>query len=118
MSNTIRQYLTEKKYDTVSDETYSHIDEWLDWYQGNVKKFHKYKVYNGAVITEQDRYQLGMAKKVCEDWANLLLNEKVSINAGDYEGRLNDILQFNNFKVRANQLIEKAFAIGDRKSVV
>ena len=112
MSNTIRQYLTEKKYDTVSDETYSHIDEWLDWYQGNVKKFHKYKVYNGAVITEQDRYQLGMAKKVCEDWANLLLNKKVSINAGDYEGRLNDILQFNNFKVRANQLIEKAFALG------
>lgn len=112
MSNTIRQYLTEKKYDTVPDETYSRIDEWLEWYQGDVEKFHKYKVYNGMVITEQKRYQMGMAKKVCEDWANLLLNEKVSINAGDYEERLNDILQFNNFKVRANQLIEKAFALG------
>ena len=112
MSNTIRQYLLDKKYDTVSDETYSHIDEWLDWYQGDVENFHTYKVYNGITTTNQKRYRLGMAKKVCEDWANLLLNEKVSINAGDYEERLNDILQANNFKVRANQLVEIAFALG------
>ena len=112
MSNTIRQYLIDKKYDTVSDETYSHIDKWLDWYQGDVENFHTYKVYNGINTTNQKRYRLGMAKKVCEDWANLLLNEKVSINAGDYEERLNDILQSNNFKVRANQLVERAFALG------
>ena len=112
MSNTIRQYLIDQKYDTVSDETYSHIDAWLDWYQGDVENFHTYKVYNGITTTKQKRYRLGMAKKVCEDWANLLLNEKVSINAGDYEERLNGILQSNNFKVRANQLVEKAFALG------
>ena len=44
MSNTIRQYLLDKKYDTVSDETYSHIDKWLDWYQGDVENFHTYKI--------------------------------------------------------------------------
>ena len=112
MSNVIRQYLTNKKYSTASDETYTHIDEWLEWYQGEVRKFHNYKIYNGMVTTELKRYRLGMAKKICEDWANLLLNEKVSINAGDYEERLNDILQENNFKVRANQLVEIAFALG------
>ena len=112
MSNVIRQYLTNKKYSTASDETYTHIDEWLEWYQGEVTKFHNYKIYNGMVTTKQKRYRLGMAKKICEDWANLLLNEKVSINAGDYEERLNDILQTNNFKVRANQLVEIAFALG------
>lgn len=112
MSNTIRQYLIDQKYDTVSDETYSHIDKWLDWYQGDVEKFHTYKVYNGMTTTKQKRYRLGMAKKVCEDWANLLMNEKVSINAGEYEERLSEILQANNFKVRANQLVEKAFALG------
>lgn len=112
MSNTIRQYLINNKYDTVSDETYSHIDEWLDWYQGDVRKFHTYKIYNGIVTTEKKRYRLGMAKKVCEDWANLLLNEKVSIKAGDYENRLNDILDKNNFRVRGNQLVEIAFALG------
>ena len=112
MSNTIRQYLTDKKYDTVSDETYSHIDEWLDWYQGDVPNFHTYKIYNGVVTTEQKRYRLGMAKKVCEDWANLMLNEKVAIMAGNYENRLDDILRRNNFQVRGNQLVEMAFALG------
>lgn len=111
MANIIRQYLTEQKYTTVSDETYSHIDEWLDWYQGDVPNFHTYTVYNGITSTKQKRYRLGMAKKVCEDWANLLLNEKVSIKAGNYDQRLNDILAQNNFRVRGNQIIELAFAL-------
>ena len=128
MSNVIRQYLTDKKYSTASDETYTHIDEWLEWYQGDVATFHNYKIYNGMVMTSHKRYRLGMAKKICEDWANLLLNEKVSINAGDYDERLDDILQANNFNVRANQLVEIAFALGtgalveylgaDRKPVI
>lgn len=112
MSNTIRQYLIGAGYQTVSDETYSHVDEWLDWYQGEVESFHTYKIYNGATTVKQKRYRLGMAKKVCEDWANLLLNEKVSIKAGSYEARLNAILQANNFRVRGNQLVELAYALG------
>lgn len=112
MSNTTRQYLTENKYRTASDDTYSHIDNWLEWYQGEVEKFHTYKIYNGSVTTSQKRYRLGMAKKVCEDWANLLLNEKVAIKAGDFESRLNDILENNNFSVRGNQLVELTFALG------
>lgn len=112
MNITIRQYLQENHYNTVSDDTFSHIDEWLEWYQGEVQKFHNYKVYNGAVTTEHKRYTMGMAKKVCEDWANLILNEKVSIKAGDYGERLNEILEDNNFRVRGNQLVEIAFALG------
>lgn len=112
MSNIIRQYLTGQKYNTASDETYDHVDEWLSWYQDNVPKFHTYKVYNGSVVVEQKRYRLGMAKKVCEDWANLLLNEKVAIKAGAYEKELNEVLERNNFKVRGNQLIEITFALG------
>lgn len=112
MGNRIRQYLIEKGYNTVSDETYRYIDEWMEWYQGDVEKFHKYKVFNGVATTTQKRYSLGMAKKVCEDWANLLLNEKVSIKAGNYEKRLNEVLRINNFRVKGNQLIELAFALG------
>lgn len=112
MSSEIRQYLIEHKYNTASDKTYNHIEEWLEWYQGDVEKFHEYKIYNGSVTTEHKRYTLGMAKKVCEDWANLLLNEKVAIKAGEYDNRLQTILADNNFLVRANQLIELAFALG------
>lgn len=112
MGNEIREYLTKHKYNTASDETYNHIDEWLEWYQNDVERFHKYKVFNGVSAKEEERYKLGMAKKVCEDWANLLLNEKVAIKAGNYEKRLQEILDDNNFLVRANQLIEMAFALG------
>ena len=112
MSNKIRQYLIDNKYSTVPDETYSYINDWLEWYQDDVDKFHHYKIWNGVVMTSHERYRLGMAKKICEDWANLLLNEKISIKAGDYETRLGKILRFNNFHIRANQLIELSFALG------
>lgn len=108
----IRRYLIKLGYTPPADETYSHILEWLEWYRGDVAKFHKYKIYNGVSVKEEKRYQLRMAKKVCEDWANLILNEKVAIKAGSYETRLNEILENNNFRVRGNQLIELAFALG------
>lgn len=112
MGNTIRNYLIAAGYQTASDQTYSHIDEWLEWYQGEVENFHTYNVYNGVTTVKQKRYRLGMAKKVCEDWANLLLNEKVTINAGDYAEQLLKILSDNNFQVRGNQLIELTYALG------
>lgn len=109
---TIQQYLQDNSYNTVSDETFSHIDEWLEWYQGEVQSFHKYEVFNGLKKIQCQRYTLGMAKKVCEDWANLLLNEKVSIKAGSYDKRLQEILERNNFRVRSNQLLEITYALG------
>lgn len=111
MSSVIRDYL-KKEFHTASDETYSHIDEWLEWYQGDVRKFHEYSVYNGVSVTKHRRYSMGMAKKICEDWANLLLSEKVAIKAGSYEKRLEALLDRNNFRVRGNQLVELAFALG------
>lgn len=112
MGNVIKDYLVKNKYSTASDDTYNHIDEWLEWYQNDVTKFHTYKIFNGTMTTSQQRYRLGMAKKICEDWANLLLNEKVAIKAGKYTKRLEEILNSNNFLVRGNQLIEIAFALG------
>lgn len=108
----VKEYLVQRGYRAVPDETYEHIDEWLEWYQNDVAKFHHYKLYNGIVTTNQKRFKLGMAKTVCEDWANLLLNERVTINAGDYNERLAEILKDNNFQKQGNQLIEKTFALG------
>ena len=108
----VKGYLLKRGFSVVSDDTYSHIEEWLDWYQNDVEKFHKYSVYNGVVMTKQERYKLGMSKTVSEDWANLLLNEKVAIHAGKYDARLTEILRANNFQTRANQLLELSFALG------
>lgn len=109
----IQNYLQKRKeFGTVSDSTYNHISEWLDWYQGSVEEFHIYWIYDGFRSKKQERYKLGMAKKVCEDWANLLLNEKVAIKAGSFDKQLKTILEKNNFATRGNQLIELAFALG------
>ena len=78
----IQEYLEKQGYNVASDETTSHQDEWLDWYEGYVKDFHHYTVYNGIDMVGKDRYALGMAKTISEDWANLLLNEKVKIYTG------------------------------------
>lgn len=109
---TIKGYLEQLGYHTVPDETFSHIDEWLEWYQGYVKQFHSYSVYNGMNRITQKRMTMGMAKKVAEDWANLILNEKVAIKAGKYSERLQEILDRNNFRVRGNQLVELTYALG------
>ena len=34
----IRQYLAENHFRTISDNTYEHIEEWLEWYQNEVAK--------------------------------------------------------------------------------
>ena len=110
---TIHEYLIDNGYNPAQDETTSHHDEWLNWYQGYVKDFHHYMVYNGIEMVGKDRYALGMAKTVSEDWANLLMNEKVKISTGtDFDKELEKVFEYNNFRVKSNQLIELAFALG------
>ncbi len=91
-----------------------HIDMWQEWYEGYIEKFHKYSTYNGRNKVGRQRASLKMAKRICEEWANLLLNEKVVINVGDeaINNRLKDVLTKNDFYVRSNMLLEKSFALG------
>lgn len=60
------------------------------------------------------RYSLGMGKKLCEDWANLLMNEKVQITLeGQKEQDFIDlVLTENNFTVKANEMQEMKSALG------
>ena len=55
-----------------------------------------------------------MGKKVCEDWASVLLNEKTEIVVNDNNSNkfLHEILQDNDFWQLGNSLIEKAFYSG------
>lgn len=59
---------------------YNQIERWKQWWEGYVPDFHRYKVTNIEnewMIVE--RKSLRMAKKVCEDWADMLLNEKTTV---------------------------------------
>lgn len=114
MSNAVIIKLNELGYTTIPDSFYSKVCEWKSWYQGDVKGFHNYTVQNGERQVKCRRYSLGMGKKLCEDWANLLMNEKVQITLeGQKEQDFIDlVLTENNFTVKANEMQEMKSALG------
>lgn len=101
-------------YATVPEEFYRKVSEWKSWYQGDVKGFHQYKVRNGHNTVRCRRYSLGMGKKIPEDWANLLMNEKVSVTleGGKEQEFVDRVFEGNNFLVKTNEMQEMAFALG------
>ena len=114
MSNAVILKLNELGYTTIPESFYSKVAEWKSWYQGNVKGFHNYTIRNGESVVNCKRYSLGMGKKLCEDWANLLMNEKVKITLeGQKEQEFIDkVLAENNFSVKANEMQEMKSALG------
>ena len=110
----IYEVLRVRGYTTVPEEFYTYIDNWKSWYDGYVKEFHRYRIWNGMKYVPCRLYSLGMAKKVCEDWANLLMNEKVKITL---EGKkeqdfINSVFTRNNFAVKSNEMQEVKAARG------
>lgn len=114
MSNCVIQKLKQLGYTTIPEEFYAQVDTWQSWYVGKVKGFHRYRSYNGHRWVKRERASLGMGKKVCEDWANLLMNEKVQITLeGTKEQEFVDrIFTENNFMVKANEMQELKSALG------
>ena len=86
------------------------IDLWLSWYKGKVPSFHKYYIYNGQKKVYRERLSMKMAKQVCEDWASLLMNEKVKIVVSDQE-QMDNLLLDLDFWNKGNESVEKSFAL-------
>lgn len=120
MAQDIFGKLKELGYKTCPEDFYTKIAEWKEWYDGDVETFHHFRVWNGQKHLRCQRYGLGMAKKVCEDWANLLMNEKVKITLeGEGEQEFFDqVCEDNFFTVKANEGEELAFFGGTTAIVV
>lgn len=105
----VRKYLNKAGYDTVDASFYSLIRVWKSWYIGDVNKFHRYKMYNGKDHVPCRRLSLGMAKKLSEDIADLLLNERVQITIQDETTNefVMNVLDDNNFSVIGNDYQER-----------
>ena len=112
---TIFDYFKEKGIDTTNQSFYRKIDEWKSWYVGNVRGFSSYKVYMGqGSYVRRRRKTLGMAKTVCEDMSDLLMNEKVNIGI-DHKATqefVDTVFAENNFYVLANEYQERMAATG------
>lgn len=117
----IFSYFKNKGIDTLDPAFYRQIEVWRSWYNSNVRKFHKYKVYRGnGTSVNCTRYALGMAKKVCEDMADLLLNEKVTITVSDQttDSFVKKVLESNTWEELGNEYQEWKSALGTVAYVV
>jgi A118 family predicted phage portal protein len=119
---TIIEYLKkELGYEDLPSSYYKHIAEWIAWWRGFYKPFHQFTERGSDNrLIKRELYTLKMAKKVCEDWAAILLNEKTRIviedeKSGEFvQGKdsLGGVLGENDFWVLGNALVEKAFMSG------
>lgn len=112
--NKIEQYLQKQGLTVADTSAKSDMETWKAWYKGKVSSFHDYSVYNGIKRIGRTRASLGMAARVCEDWADLLLNEKVKISTPNevFNNKLAGVLDTNSFYANANRLVELTFALG------
>lgn len=114
MNNSVVEYLKQQGIKVINEDIEAKLTSWKSWYISNVKGFHDYHIYNGKKKNKKRRKTLNMASRVCQDWADLLLNERVDITVNDdyTQEVLNRLLKQVNFYVRGNNLIELAFALG------
>lgn len=104
----------------VKDEIKTYYDQWYSWYQGNVKNFHNYFIYNGKKKIKQKRFSMNMAKEISEDWSDILWSEKCEVSFKDEnsQDQYNELLDKLDINVIINQAIEKSGALGTEAAVV
>lgn len=101
--------------DTIDGAFYAKIKRWESWYRSNVPGFHAYRVYTGKGTNVRCRRKsLGMAKKLSEDVADMLLNEKVQITVDDEATSdfVHGVLSGANFDAKGNEYQERKAATG------
>ena len=113
-------YLNTRFGTNLQTDYYRQIELWRAWWQGFVKSFHSFHESDGEHLLERHLFSMRMAKKICEDWASILLNEKTEIAVADSASSLflqgkkqtTGILGQNDFWEHGNELIERAFFSG------
>lgn len=107
---TIFEYFRTKGIETADISFYRKISEWKSWYNSNVPRHSTYCIYTGqGEKIRRRRKTLGMAKMVCEDIADLLINErlKIVISNQETEQYVVSVLDDNNFWVMGNDYQER-----------
>ena len=62
---------------------YSQIETWRQWWKGNVPGVHTRAAEYADGTKKRTIASLRMPKRVCEDWANLLLNDRTTFQIAD-----------------------------------
>lgn len=104
----------------IKDAIKGYYEQWLSWYQGNVKSFHNYFIYNGRTKQKQTRYTMNMAKQISEDWSDILWSEKCAISFKDEKSQdqFDELTDNLDLYAVINQALERSGALGTEASVV
>ena len=116
-------YLNKTRGYHLDADYYGYIETWRQWWQGNVPGVHDLAAqYPDGSRRARRRASLRMPKRVCEDWANLLLNDRTTFQIadgataryllGDDEQQVGGLLRELDFWHNANRLVEQAFWSG------
>ena len=110
------EYLNKTKRLQIDASYYAKIEKWRQWWQGYVPSVHNIKITREDGEHKRRRASLRMPKRVCEDWANLLLNDKTTFQIGDAataayllgsnEQQTGGLLRQLHFWENANKLVE------------
>lgn len=98
----------------VKDAIKENFKQWKSWYQGNVRSFHNYFIYNGRKKVNQKRFTMNMAKEISEDWSDILWSEKCKISMANEKSQAEFDKLVNELDLYTiiNQSIEKSGALG------
>ena len=101
-------------FSTITPDWYSRVSLWNAWYQGRVRGFHDYRVFNGIKHVPCTKLTVGMAKIVAEAWADLLMNDKVviTLEGKQEQAFFDEVCSQNNFRPMMNLYEEYCFALG------
>ena len=115
-------YLNKTRGWAIDADYYGHIETWRQWWQGSVPKVHTRAAEYANGTKKRPIASLRMPKRVCEDWANLLLNDRTTFQIkdaataryllGDDEQQVGGLLRELHFWRNANALVEQAYWSG------
>ena len=71
-------YLNKTRGWAIDADYYGYIETWRQWWQGSVPKVHTRAAEYANGPKKRPIASLRMPKRVCEDWANLLLNDRTT----------------------------------------
>jgi len=113
MNNTkikdLGKLFTKKGYNPVIGDTYMKIEEWLSYFRGSVNNIHHFtRKTMGGHIVDVHKPSLQMPKKVAEEWAGLIFNEKVQLLTGSKasQDKLDEVLIDNHFVEEMTTFLE------------
>ncbi|MBQ3065656.1 MAG: hypothetical protein IJC98_05415 [Clostridia bacterium] len=122
MRDVILDFLNDRCGTVAPASLYDAVDVARDWWRGRYEPFHVFtEARHGGGVIRREMYKMGMAKKICEDWAAVLVNDRTTVRTdcgeidrvlfGDRYG-IGGILTQGNFYGKLNALTEQVFALG------